>query len=114
MKVITALIITLAVGVGATSVYYNDKLNDQKELTDQANAKVQQLKEQDEKLFNSYREVIGLASGMIGCVEDVSTVIENATEVVSCLDDKTAKVNAINDKLDMQLEDRKALVGAEK
>lgn len=101
MKVITALIITLAVGVGATSVYYNDKLNDQKELTDQANAKVQQLKEQDEVLFNDYREVINAAADMFSCTYK------------DCLEQKTDKVNEIKSRVDASLEDRKDLVGAE-
>lgn len=107
-RIVIFIVIIISTCVGAIT-YLEIKLADQKELTkkaeistSQANEKVQQLKEQDETLFNYYRDVINSAADMIECGFGVK-----------CLNDLTDKVNIINGKVQSELRNREKLVGAE-
>lgn len=104
MKIKVWLIaISLTVGAGTSAVYYQNKLSGQEEQTKEARAKVQQLKAQDEVLFNHYRDGINTAIEMMECWDKPQ-----------CLGDLTDQADRISDKLSADFKERRELVGAEK
>lgn len=67
-----------------------------------ANSRTQELKKQDEAIFKTYRDGLGLASETLGCFGDVP-----------CIDDKTEKIDELVTIIGEQLTAREELVGAE-